>query len=215
MYKKSMSKLSVVLPSWGRYNLTLRMLNSISLQTLNEYELFFLGDSCEVFEKVLQSKDFQSMNFKGQVIAKNFDSHDGTSSQAINYSIENSTGEYFLFLSNDDIIFPKHFENYYNMTKESGKDFGIFKTYIDYGNGVLQKRNPELLPTKIGHSELCFKSDVIKKLPQHSRVYGHDWEFIVNALNNKCTYEFFNNDPTYIVNLEFNREHNWEGGRFL
>jgi glycosyltransferase involved in cell wall biosynthesis len=210
-----MSKLSVVLPSWGRLGLTLRMLNSISLQTLEEYELFFLGDSCDIFDQVLHSKDFQSMNFKGEVIAKNFDLHDGTSSQAINYAIQNCTGEYFLFLSNDDIIFPKHFENYHSLTETSQKDFGVFKTYIDYGNGALHIRNPQLLPTKIGHSELCFKSDVIKKLPPHSRLYGHDWEFISSALNQQCSYELFNNEPTYIVNLDFNREHNWEGSRFL
>ena len=210
-----MNKLSVVLPSWSRYDLTLRMLNSINLQTLEEYELFFLGDCCDVFNNVLSSSDFKNMNFKGKIIAENFKTHDGTSSQAINYAIENSTGEYFLFLSNDDLIFAKHFENYFNMTKKSGKDFGIFKTYIDYGDGFLNKRNPELLPTKIGHSELCFKTDVIKKLPKHSRVYGHDWEFISSALNQQCSYEFFDNDPTYIVNLDYNREHNWEGGRYL
>ena len=54
-----MPKLSVVLPSWGRYDLTLRMLNSISLQTFEDYELFFLGDACQIFEKIILSEDFK------------------------------------------------------------------------------------------------------------------------------------------------------------
>jgi glycosyltransferase involved in cell wall biosynthesis len=207
-----MPKLSVVLPSWGRYDLTLRMLNSISLQTFEDYELFFLGDACQIFEKIILSEDFKYFKkiFKNRIIVKNFLKHDGTSAQAINYAMKNCTGEYFLFLSNDDVIFPNHFENYYSSSKEFNCDISVFKTYVDYGNGTLITRIPELYPSKIGHSELCVKRSVIKALPEHSRAYGHDWEFISNALNNGFVPNFQNNIPTYIVNLDNQREHNWE-----
>lgn len=212
-----MHKLSVVLPSWGRYDLTLRMLNSISLQTLADYELFFLGDACPIFEKIILSEDFQYFKkiLKNRIIVKNFLKHDGTSAQAINYAMKNCMGEYFLFLSNDDVIFPNHFENYYLMSKKSGKDFAIFNTYMDYGDGRLVKRNPELVATRVGHSELCISNNMTKILPEHSRVYGHDWEFITNAIKHKFKPAFIENSPTYIVNLNHNREHNWEAGRIV
>jgi glycosyltransferase involved in cell wall biosynthesis len=211
-----MAKLSVVLPSWGREMLTLRLLNSISLQTLDDYEFFFLGDKCPVFDKIVASEDFAFFKkiIGDRMIVKNFDTHDGTSCQAINYAMKNCTGDFFMFLSNDDNIFNNHFELYYEMSAKSGKDFGLFNTSIDRGNGILELRVPELAPSKIGHSELCVSNDMVKKLPAHTRNYGHDWEFIVNAVNAGCQYQFMQNSPTYIVNLA-PREHNWEAQRIV
>jgi len=212
-----MRKLSVVLPSWGRYDLTIRMLTSIAFQSLEDYELFFLGDNCPVFEKIVSSYEFKHLKeeFLDRIIIKNFNKHDGTSAQAINYAMKNCDGEYFLFLSNDDVIFPKHFENYYTMSNNSKCDFGVFNTYTDFGNGILNVRRPELLPSKIGHSELCISYEMAKTMPEHSRVYGHDWEFICKALNLGFNLQFHENLPTYIVNLDRGREHNWEANHVV
>lgn len=212
-----MPKLSIVLPSWDREQLTIRMLNAVCLQTFDDYELFFLGDRCDVFDKIIKTEDFLYMKevFKNRIIVKNFENHDGTSTQAINYAIENMTGEYFLFLSNDDLIFPNHFELYYNTSKSSNKDFCLFNTSIDHGDGVLHKRVPKLAPSQIGHSELCISKQAIKSLPQHVRVYGHDWLFVKSGLDNQCSFNFVANDPTYIVNLSHHRGHNWEAGRVV
>jgi len=171
-----MAKLSVVLPSWGREMLTLRLLNSITLQTLEDYELFFLGDKCPIFDKIIQSEDFKYMKkiFKDRIIIKNFEEHDGTSSQAINFAMKECTGEFFMFLSNDDNIFIDHFKTYYEMSKQSGKDFGLFNTCIDRGNGILELRTPQLAPSRVGHSELCVNKAMVKNLPPHTRNYGHD-----------------------------------------
>lgn len=217
MYNIFMPKLTIVLPSWEREELTLRMLTSISLQTFQDYELFFLGDCCPIFDKVIQSDDFSYLKnvFGNRIIVKNFDTHDGTSAQAINYAVENMNGEYFIFLSNDDLIFPNHFDIYYNSTKDIKEDFSIFNTSVDYGNGVLVTRKPVLAPSKIGHSELCISKKMIQSLPPHSRVYGHDWEFISRGLQSGFKYKMFDNIPTYIVNLSMNRGHNWEGGRIV
>ncbi len=211
-----MTKLSVVLPCWGRELLTLRILNSISLQTLDDYELFLLGDKCPVFEKIIASEEFKDLeqSIKGKIFIKNFENHDGTSAQAINYAMAASSGEYFIFLSNDDNIFPNHFEEYYRNSLKTKTYLNFFNTYIDRGTGVFDTRVPKLSGGSIGHSELCVKNEVVKILPPHSRNYGHDWEFIVNAVNSGFTYEFINNSPTYIVNLA-PREHNWEADRIV
>jgi glycosyltransferase involved in cell wall biosynthesis len=206
-----MPKLSIVLPSWGRDGLTKTILNAVCMQTFQDFEIFFLGDCCPIFEKIITSEEF--IYFKKQLgnklIYKNFLTHDGTSAQAINYAMQNSTGEFFLFLSNDDNIFPNHFENYYTYLKKSGKDFGIFKTYLDYGNGVLHVRQPIVAFTKVGHSELCVSNNIIKNAPEHSRLYGHDFQFIANIINMGYQYELFNNPPTYIVNMNHTRDHSW------
>lgn len=211
-----MPKLSVVLPCWGRELLTMRILNSIGLQTLNDYELFLFGDKCPVFEKIIHSSEYRELksSLKGKVFEKNFETHDGTSAQAINEAIKICSGEYFIFLSNDDNIFPDHFESYYSNSLKSKTYINFFNTYIDNGSGVLSTRVPKLHPGGVGHSELCVKTEVIKTAPPHSRNYGHDWEFIHYAIQSGFTHDFHNNTPTYIVNLG-PREHNWEAGRVV
>lgn len=209
-----MTKISAVLPSWGRKNLTLRMLQCVASQTLQEYELFFLGDKCPVFEEIIKTEDFQEIKktIADRMIFFNFDNHDGTSAQAINYAMKHASGEFFVFLSNDDLIFNNHFETYY---QKSTKELNSFTTCIDYGNGQLVKRIPKFEPRSIGHSEICAHKSLIAKMPPHTRNYGHDWEFIQHCLKNMCSTSTHHNEPTYIVNLSGTREHNWEGGRLL
>lgn len=186
-------------------------MNCICMQTFQDFELFFLGDKCPTFDKITQSEDFKYFKeiLGDRLIYKNFDSHDGTSAQAINYAMKHGKGDYFIFLSNDDLIFPNHFERYVKLTEEAKCDIGIFNTSLDYGNGLLVERVPELAFTKIGHSELCVSKKVYKSAPPHSRLYGHDFEFIANAINAGASYRMFKGAATYIVNMNPYRPHNW------
>ena len=61
---------------------------------------------------------------------------------------------------------------------------------------------------------MCLSNKMIKELPPHSRLYGHDWEFINHAIKAGFSCEKADNVPTYIVNLSI-REHNWEGKRLI
>lgn len=208
--------LSVVLPCWRREELTYRILENIDKQTYTNVELFILGDCCPIFTKMMQSERFQNLieSFKNKfanVVVMNFENHDGTSAQAINYAIANAQGEYFIWLSNDDQIYDFHFEKYYTKCKEKDSQLGYFDTLLDPGDGKLITRYPFLALTKIGHSELCVKTEIAKKAPPHSKIYGHDWQFISWCVNNGVKCEYIYGKPSYVVNFDNTRERSWDG----
>jgi|688.fasta_scaffold38348_9 glycosyltransferase involved in cell wall biosynthesis len=206
-----MPKLTVTLPSWGRENLTKRMLNCICMQTFSDFEIFFLGDNCQAFDKILKSADFMYFQkvLGNRLNFFNFKDRDGTSSQAINYSMQKGSGDWFLFLSNDDMILNNHFENYVTISENKQTDICLFNSFVDYGNGILKTRTAKVELEKCGHSELCVSKKTYKNAPLHSRNYGHDFEFLINCINMGFSYSLANNNPTYIVNSDLTRERSW------
>jgi len=206
-----MPKLSVVLPCWKRENLTLQMINCVCMQTFDDFEIFVLGDHCKEFDKIITSNNFYYFKniLQNRLHYFNFEQHDGTSSQAINYAMKYSSGDWFIFLSNDDYLLNNHFENYVNLSEKNQSDICLFNTYVNYGDGILKTRFAKVELEKCGHSEMCVSKNVYKNAPLHTRNYGHDFEFLINALNMGYTYSLANNSPTYIVNSDLSRERSW------
>jgi hypothetical protein len=181
------------------------------MQTFNDFEIFVLGDSCKAFDKTINSQSFKYFKtiLGYRLRYFNFENHDGTSAQAINYSMKHGTGDWFMFLSNDDYLLNNHFENYVKISETSKSDICLFNTFMNYGDGFLRTRFPKIELGKCGHSEMCVSKKVYKNAPPHTRYYGHDFEFLINSINMGFNYHIADNKPTYIVNLDHTREHSW------
>ena len=155
-------------------------------EDINCWEAFIMGDCCPDFQKLIDSGYLQSIKEeqekKGNIIhffnAK--ENGGGCGYKLINHAIQNATGKYFIFYANDDIILNNHFSNYLEI-ESTDLDYMFFNSWID---PIDKTRVSKLVICEIGHSEIILTTELAKQLPEHSAIYGHDWEFI-NAMSNK------------------------------
>lgn len=173
-------KLTVSLPCYGRPQRTKRAIECILNQNVNDWEAFIMGDGCPYFQKMIDDGFLEKVKKKaakkGNTIHyfNNKVNTGGYGYVLTNLVINEATGKYLIFYANDDIILPNHCENYLEIEKKN-LDFMYFDTWID---PIQQKRNAVLAPSQIGHSEIILKTELAKRLSNHSSHYGHDWDFI-------------------------------------
>ena len=179
-------RITISITCYGRPERTKRSIQCILDQDINGWEAFIMGDCCPDFQKLIDSGYLQSIKEeqekKGNIIhffnAK--ENGGGCGYKLINHAIQNATGKYFIFYANDDIIFNNHFSNYLEI-ESTDLDYMFFNSWID---PIDKTRVPKLVICEIGHSEIILTTELAKQLPEHSAIYGHDWEFI-KAMSNK------------------------------
>jgi len=180
----SVPRITVSMPCFGRPQRTLRSIQCIRDQNITGWEAFIMGDACPNFKVLIETgylEDIKLQEAKRGNIIHYFNAEEqggGHGYKLTNYAIQNATGKYLVFYSNDDIILPNHFENYLEI-EEKDLDFMYFNTWIDPIDSI---REPILGNSYIGHSEIILKTELAKKLPAHGHHYGHDWDFIYNMI---------------------------------
>ncbi len=123
--------------------------------------------------------------------------HGGWGYHIHNENIGVAQGEYFIFVSNDDIIDKNHLENYLCI-KNTGYDWLYFDSWVRPNEP--QVRCSEIAQGKIGHSELIIKTDFLRRVPPHTNEYGHDYTLIQNMVNSGSLYaKAINRPATYKV----------------
>lgn len=173
-------KITISLPCFGRPERTIRSIECILKQNINNWEAFIMGDGCPHFQKLIDNRYLETIKRKqekkGNIIHyfNNKINSGGHGYVLTNLAIQNAAGKYLVFYANDDIILKNHFENYLQIAK-TNHDFMYFDTWID---PIQQKRKAVLAPSQIGHSEIILRTDLAKRLKNHGAHYGHDWNFI-------------------------------------
>jgi glycosyltransferase involved in cell wall biosynthesis len=126
---------SIVIPVYNGSNYLKEAIDSALAQTYNNFEVLVINDgSTDNTEKIAQSY--------GDRI-KYFSKENGGQSSALNYGIEKMTGDYFSWLSHDDVYFPQKLESQI-MALDSSDD-RIACVYSNYSvidkNGNLVKNH--------------------------------------------------------------------------
>lgn len=197
-------KITIVVPCWKRPLRTIRMLQNIMAQDMTEWEAFFIGDGCADFDKMLQTSEVQDIQKKAAQQGSllhifNWHEHMGGWGQHIlNYAIDNSRGQFFIFAANDDEILPNHFRHYLSEIEESPMDLVAYKTFIAPNN---EMRAPQFRACEIGHSEIILRTSVLKGLPKVPPSGTHDWCLIDEMLRASQKYkQALSQSWTYKVN---------------
>lgn len=209
-------RVSLIVPCYGRPQRTRRMIDYIGSQTINNFELFLIGDGCPAFQDLLSSNNFnlwlEQMKSKGNyVTAFNLDkNYGGYGYQVINYGIQHALGKYIMFAANDDVIAADHLEFYLSEIENTDLDVVCYTTAVVPNNTI---RRPKFQHGQIGHSELIIKASTAQRMPPHSNLYGHDWEFIQCLINTNSKIKISENTQkqTYFVmsvGKEQNRQDN-------
>ena len=89
--------------------------------------------------------------------------------------IDNATGEYFLFVGNDDRLLPNHFEHYLSEIENTDYDLVAYNSDIMPENRILI---PKWEGCQVGHGNIIIKTDTLKKAPKVQASSTHDWSLI-------------------------------------
>lgn len=189
----------MVLPCLGRPLRTRRMIDCIFNQTINNWELFIVGDNCSEFKKLSDSLWFQQFversHKKGNSVQSwnSVDRSGGYGYYVINDAIKYATGKYFIFGGNDDMIKPNHFSHYLSGIENTDLDFAYYNTWVHPHNMI---RMAQPVFGSIGHAELIVRTDFAKTIKPHSPAYGHDWEFIEEMMRKTNKYKRIEGEGT-------------------
>ena len=126
-------KVSVIVPVYNVEQYIEKCLLSIKDQTLTDFECLIINDgtkdnSVEVAKRVVG--DDSRFKF--------FDKENGGLSDARNFGIEKTSGEYLCFIDSDDYIAPDLLELTYKMGKENDSDIVCFDMYYVNEDGSLE-----------------------------------------------------------------------------
>lgn len=197
---------SLILRSYGRPLRTKRMLDCIMAQTMTNFELVFMGDACPAFKELTRSDWFSEwctdFNRKGNRVfwmnnvIGGRDYGAKVTNQAIRVIVR---GAYTMFADNDDVIKPEHVEFYYKTIRKTQLEFVYNPVLVSGPDGPWQ-RHLELKRGCVGHAELIVKTEFLKKMPPHEKVYGQDWLLVENMMARTALYQKGDTPfPTYVV----------------
>lgn len=123
-------KVSVIVPVYGTEKYIKKCLLSIKDQTLNDFECLIINDgtkdkSIDIAKEVIQGDNRFII----------YDKENGGLSDAKNYGIERSRGEYICFVDSDDYIDSTLLEKSYSKAKQYDSDIVCFDMYYEYEDG--------------------------------------------------------------------------------
>ena len=108
-----MKKVSIIVPVYNVENYLEKCLNSLVAQTLQEIEIVVVNDgSTDNSQAIIQ--DFQS-RFPDKI--KTFQKQNGGLSDARNFGLKHSSGEFIGFVDSDDYVSETMFEEMYTLAK--------------------------------------------------------------------------------------------------
>lgn len=113
-------KISVIIPVYNKAKYLENLLSDLLKQTFSDYECILIddgstdnsGEICDDFSRV-------DSRFK------TFHLHNGGVSNARNYGMEKSKGDYLTFVDADDRLYPEYLENLFYCINENEVDFVI------------------------------------------------------------------------------------------
>lgn len=158
--------ITIFMPCYLRPQRTQRALNCISRQTLEKFEAIILGDDCPYFNTyILPKKPFLLQSY-------NYVPHRGVG-ELVNHGIRMATGEYFVFMGNDDVIEDDHLEYYLSQIQGTDFDFVWFNDY------TLEKfHKTKLKYASVGHSNIIVRTEFLRQMAPHKECHNQDWLLI-------------------------------------
>lgn len=174
-------KLSIIIPVYNQEELVIKCLDSIPLRDDIEILLIDDGSTDNTYKNILNYKNNSTKNIR---LFKN------NKNMSVGYSrnrgIENSTGEYIMFVDSDDYLYPVLNEFILELT---GEDIVYY--------GLIENDNTHLIPTPSNIENLCGTVKAIKNTLINNTRYPHinfaeDWYFNKELLNKNPTKKFTN-----------------------
>lgn len=196
------NKISVIIPVYNSEKTIIRTLDSILKQTYKNYEVIIVNDgssdnSLNIINQFCEGKK----NF----LVKNIENN-GVSN-ARNVGIDNSSGDYLVFLDSDDWVDNDYFENIINDI--NGFDLIVYSFRTNNNNSIKTIFYNENIDNSISKIEFCklltkyrLFANVTNKVFLREKVntirfdtstnLGEDYEFVMHYFININNYKYIN-----------------------
>ena len=130
---KNPIKISVIIPSYNRFEYLLNAIDSVKNQTYSNIEIIVINDGST-------QKEYYENNLSSEIIKIDLQTNQkniiGYVSEGYirNFGINKASGEYLAFLDDDDIWMPEKLEMQLNRLLETGSKFSSTEGF--YGKGI-------------------------------------------------------------------------------
>ena len=187
---------SIIIPTFKRYDLLPRAMESVLMQSYKYKEIIVVDDNApNSKERQLTEKLMKNYTSKGVLYIKHEQNKNG--SAARNTGIKNSTGEYIMFLDDDDEFLPGKIQNQLNRLRNLDNTWGAcYSGYLCYSGQSLvytskERKEGTLLKDALmrnlwiaGGSNLMIRRSVIDKIGLFNETFSRnqDIEFLVRIL---------------------------------
>lgn len=113
-------KLSIVIPYYETFELTMRLLKGLSVQVNDKVEIILIDDYCK--------KEFHNMKDELKKWNVNLIEHKENKgvAGARNKGIEVANGKYIAFIDSDDMVMPNYIESLLKLIDEHDEDVMVF-----------------------------------------------------------------------------------------
>lgn len=142
---------SIVIPVYNGSDYLREAINSALAQTYSNIEILVVNDGSNDGGKTREI----ALSYKDKI--RYFEKENGGVSSALNYGIQNMKGEYFSWLSHDDVYEPRKIEHQVELLQRFNDKNCIFLC----GGKTID-----------GYSKIIHQGNVISSLPQHEIVDG-------------------------------------------
>ena len=180
-----MVKLSIVIPYYKTYELTDKLLYSLTAQELKDAEIILIDDGCK-------EKRLNSWNLFDNI--KIIHQENGGVSVARNKGIKLAKGKYIAFIDSDDMVMPDYIEQLLNLINTRDEDVIVFNWLdITTNQVIVHPENPAVW-------KAIYKKDIIPRFDETLRV-REDY-FFQKELENRNTTKYYYDRVLYIYNSE-------------
>ena len=150
-------KLSIIVPYFKTYDLTVRLLNGLIPQLTKDSEVIIVDDGCH------EERLNKFMDINGKVTVIHLEENGGVS-KARNTGIKNASGKYVSFIDSDDMITMDYLENLLSVIDNRDEDVIIFN-WLDTTNNTIS-----IKPYNCAVWKAIYKKDIIPFFDETLRV---------------------------------------------
>ena len=152
-----MCKLTIVVAIYNVENYLDKCLNSLAIQTCNDYKVYCINDGSND-----KSRDI-ILKYLSNPCFKLFDKENGGLSDARNYGLERCTSEYISFVDGDDFVSNDYVETIIDYLDKEKSDMLVFA----YNQYYLNNKDQEFIPLRIdeGTYQLKDKKELLAYTP--------------------------------------------------
>lgn len=139
-------KVSIIIPVYNGENFLCEAVNSALDQTYDNIEIIVINDGSSDYGKT----EAIAQSYGNKI--KYYTKLNGGVSSALNFGIEKMTGDFFSWLSHDDVYFPEKIARQVSLLEKHGNDVIVYSDfdYIDeYSQYIQTKRVQKIDPTEL------------------------------------------------------------------
>lgn len=182
---------SIIIPVYNGSNYLAQAIESALNQTYKNIEIIVVNDgSCDD-----QQTEKIALSYGNKI--KYISKPNGGSSSALNTGIKNMTGEYFSWLSHDDLYFPEKIETQINIALNQND-----KDTIIVSKGVLINKDNQIIPSKKKkHIEGKLSAEQVLNWISHGKGINGCAIFIPKHIIDKAG--FFDEKLVYLNDMDY------------